>query len=73
MLLKDVAFETGRSKAHFDFKIQSNHPGVSQHTLVDWNNFIREVCVEHFNNNAIQIGGPGVYFLSCSYHKQSCH
>lgn len=32
---------------------------VSQHTVIDWLNFIREVCGLHLINNPRQIGGPG--------------
>ena len=28
-------------------------------TLTDWNQFCRDVCVQYFQNNPEQIGGPG--------------
>ena len=31
----------------------------SDHTLVDWYNFAREVCVEILSNRSEKIGGPG--------------
>eukprot|EP00795_Rhopilema_esculentum_P015990 gene15990-7323_t len=31
----------------------------SEHTVVDWKQFCRDVCVEHFLNKPQQIGGPG--------------
>ena len=31
----------------------------SEHTVVDWKQFCRDVCVEQFLNNPQQIGGPG--------------
>lgn len=36
---------------------------------MDWHNFIREVCVEHFVNNPIVIGGPGIC-AHCMYYVQ---
>ncbi len=42
--MKDVSFETD----------------VSERVLVDWNNFIREVCVVYLQDNSILIGGPGI-------------
>ena len=39
----------------------SHETTVSEHTIVDWNRFIREVCVVHFLNNPIMIGGPGSF------------
>ncbi len=45
----------------------SHETDVSEHTLVDWNNFIREVCVVHFQNNPILIGGPGMHLQYCMY------
>ena len=39
----------------------SHETTVSEHTIVDWNHFIREVCVVHFLNNPIMIGGPGSF------------
>lgn len=32
---------------------------TSRHTIVDWKNFHRDVCAQHFDRNAIIIGGPG--------------
>ena len=31
----------------------------SRKTLTDWNQFCRDVCVQYFQNNPEQIGGPG--------------
>ena len=39
----------------------SHETTVSEHTIVDWNHFIREVYVVHFLNNPIMIGGPGSF------------
>jgi hypothetical protein len=33
---------------------------ISQKTAVDWYNFIRHVCAEHFQRNPVVIGGPGI-------------
>ena len=27
---------------------------------MDWYNYIRDVCAQHFIDNPVQIGGPGV-------------
>ncbi|XP_065650302.1 uncharacterized protein LOC136078459 [Hydra vulgaris] len=32
---------------------------ASDHTIVDWNQFCRDICVEYFLNNPDPIGGPG--------------
>ena len=31
----------------------------SDHTIVDWNQFCRDVAVAYFHNNPVQLGGPG--------------
>ncbi|XP_074660563.1 uncharacterized protein LOC141913025 [Tubulanus polymorphus] len=31
----------------------------SEHTIVDWNQFCRDVCVSYFVNHPTQLGGPG--------------
>ena len=31
----------------------------SEHSIVDWNQYCRDIAVSHFVNNAVQIGGPG--------------
>ena len=33
---------------------------VAEHTAVDWYNFARDVCAQHFINNPAAIGGPGL-------------
>ena len=35
-------------------------PQISQKTAVDWYNFVRDVCAEHFQRHPVIIGGPGV-------------
>ena len=32
---------------------------VSDHAIVDWNQFCRDICVDYFLNNPDPIGGPG--------------
>ena len=49
--------------------------GVSEHTIVDWRQFLRDVAVTYFLNNPEQIGGPGVMvqideYLFC-WHKNN--
>jgi transposase-like protein len=34
---------------------------ISEPTGVDWFNFIRDVCAEYFNQNPVEIGGPGIH------------
>ena len=29
------------------------------HTIVDWKNFCRDICLEYFTRNPVVIGGPG--------------
>ena len=31
----------------------------SEHFIVDWNQYCRDIAVSHFLNNPVQIGGPG--------------
>ena len=31
----------------------------SEHSIVDWNQYCRDIAVSHFLNNPVQIGGPG--------------
>ena len=38
----------------------------SEHTVVDWKQFCRDICVEHFLINPQQIGGPGRSTRACS-------
>ena len=33
---------------------------ISSRTSVDWYNFIRDVCVQHFISHPAVIGGPGI-------------
>lgn len=33
--------------------------GLSKNTVVNWRNFHREICSQHFDYNPIQIGGIG--------------
>ena len=61
------------------------HLDVSQHTLVDWSNFIRDVCAEDTRRNPVQLGGfdangqPIVveidesYFFHRKYHRGRFH
>ena len=30
----------------------------SEHSIVDWNQYCRDIAVSHFVNNPVQIGGP---------------
>ena len=32
---------------------------VGEHTIVDWKNFCRDICLEYFIRNPVVIGGPG--------------
>ena len=38
-------------------KIVMEETGVSETTLIDWNNFIRDVCFEYMANHMVPIGG----------------
>ena len=31
----------------------------SEHSIVDWNQYCRDIAVSHYVNNPVQIGGPG--------------
>ena len=31
----------------------------SEHSIVDWNQYCRDIAISHFINNPVQIGGPG--------------
>jgi hypothetical protein len=31
----------------------------SEHTVVGWNNFLRDVCAQYFIDHPMVIGGPG--------------
>ena len=31
----------------------------SEHSIVDWNQYCRDIAVSHFLNNPVQIGSPG--------------
>ena len=33
--------------------------GVSCHTLVDWQNFIRDICCQYLLDHPVEMGGPG--------------
>ena len=33
---------------------------MSNHTLVDWKSFCRDICGEHFLANPVVVGGPGI-------------
>ena len=33
--------------------------GLSNHTIVDWYNFFREICRRYFTAHPVQLGGPG--------------
>ena len=32
---------------------------ISEHTVVDWVNFCRDICANWFEHNPSKIGGPG--------------
>ena len=46
-----------RSGTYDEFEFQTN---ISRHAIVDWMNFFRDVCTEHFIRNPIEIGGEGI-------------
>ena len=33
---------------------------MSNSTIVDWKQFLRDICAEHFMKNPVQLGGPGI-------------
>ena len=33
---------------------------MSNSTIVDWKSFLRDICAEHFIDNPVQLGGPGM-------------
>ncbi|KAI6194146.1 DDE-Tnp-IS1595 domain-containing protein [Aphelenchoides besseyi] len=38
---------------------RADHTTIGEHTLVDYKDFLRDVCVEYFVRNPIRIGGEG--------------
>jgi hypothetical protein len=38
---------------------RKNETALSSATIVDYKNFFRDMCVEFFIRNPIQVGGPG--------------
>lgn len=33
---------------------------IGRPTIIDWRNFLRDVCAEYFQRNPVRIGGPGI-------------
>jgi transposase-like protein len=44
----------------FSFRKASRELAMAEHTFVDWRNFLRDICAEHFLRNPVRIGGVGV-------------
>ena len=44
----------------FSFRKASRELAMAEHTFVDWRNFLRDICTEHFLRNPVRIGGVGV-------------
>ena len=42
------------------FKKAQREFAISEHTFVNWRNFMRDICAEYFMQNPMMIGGPGV-------------
>ncbi|XP_065064355.1 uncharacterized protein LOC135690664 [Rhopilema esculentum] len=53
------SLDCGRDRGLSQKQILKELEIKSEHTVVDWKQFCRDVCVEHFLNNPQQIGGPG--------------
>ena len=43
----------------FSFRKASRELAMAEHTFVDWRNFLRDICAEHFLRNPVRIGGVG--------------
>lgn len=41
---------------------------MSVHAIVDWNNFLPEVCADFLLNNPLVIGGPGQTVEKACFH-----
>ena len=44
----------------YSFRKASRELAMTEHTFVDWRNFVRDICIEHFLQNSVRIGGVGV-------------
>ena len=47
----------GKSRGVFRHKLHKLQIG-SKHSIVDWNQYYREIAVSYFTNNSVWIGGP---------------
>ena len=50
---------------------------MSNGAIVDWKSFLRDICAEHFIDNPVQLGGPGMtveidkgVFTRCKYNRR---
>eukprot|EP00795_Rhopilema_esculentum_P009846 gene9846-18425_t len=53
------SLDCGRTKGLSQKQVLKQLEIKSEHTVVDWKQFCRDVCLEHFLNNPQQIDGPG--------------
>ena len=43
-----------------DYKLATREFNMGTRAFVDWKNFLRDICAEHFIHHPLHIGGPGV-------------
>lgn len=43
--------------------------GISMQSIVDWMNFFRDVCAEHFVRNPVQVGGEGKFLCKMGFSR----
>eukprot|EP00795_Rhopilema_esculentum_P017032 gene17032-8540_t len=53
------SLDCGRTRGLSQKQVLKELDIKSEHTMMNWKQFCRDVCVEHFLNNPQQIGGPG--------------
>ena len=58
-LVYEWCHNCGRARGPSVEKLMRELEIGGQHTIVDWNQYCRDVCVEYFTRHADQIGGPG--------------
>ena len=54
--LVDCVYWWSRQVKQMDASVES---GVSVRSMIDWPNFIRDVCCQYLLDHLVQMGGPG--------------
>ena len=54
--LVDCVYWWSRQVKQTDASVES---GVSVHSIIDWQNFIRDICCQYLLDHPVQMGGPG--------------